>query len=601
MDRFEWHWLMFLQKYQQMKANGTREDDPEYIKARNLLQAVQNQTNYAKRQAMLRQQQQQQQQQQQSQLQSQQSQPQPPHSNAQQNGATTQAITNGNHAPAATHPESTPSNSHNVNNNNNATVANGQAQGQLSQAPNSAEKPSTTPSLSFSPDQLHLLRNQISAFKQLSKNLPLPSPIQQQLFASRKRQSTSSDPLAVVNQNIDGGNGSVGSISAAKQDGDSPQQQYHTFSDPYAKLEKRIGYMDHALRDRRPLIPSIMPVGVDVDKYREERENIVYNRIVSRKAELEKLPANIGAWDTSKIDAPQDDGSLKLKALIEYKMLCLLPKQRTLRQQISREIVHADNLAMTANRSMYRRVKRQSIREARITEKLEKQQRDARETKERKKYDDFLQSIITHAQEVRRAAAAQRHRVQKFGRLMLQTHVNIEKEEQKRVERTAKQRLMALKANDVETYMKLLGEAKDDRVSELLKQTGSFLTHLTNSVKQQQRSAMENYGGNVSESSDESEVEEDEDGNGKKVDYYEVAHKIKEDVKQQSSNLVGGTLKDYQLKGLQWMLSLYNNNLNGILADEMGLGKTIQTISLITYLIEKKQQPGPYLVIVPLR
>ncbi|KAK5189527.1 transcriptional regulator, partial [Cryomyces antarcticus] len=32
----------------------------------------------------------------------------------------------------------------------------------------------------------------------------------------------------------------------------------------------------------------------------------------------------------------------------------------------------------------------------------------------------------------------------------------------------------------------------------------------------------------------------------------------------------------------------------------MGLGKTIQTISLITYLIEKKKQPGPFLVIVPL-
>lgn len=48
------------------------------------------------------------------------------------------------------------------------------------------------------------------------------------------------------------------------------------------------------------------------------------------------------------------------------------------------------------------------------------------------------------------------------------------------------------------------------------------------------------------------------------------------------------------------MVSLYNNHLNGILADEMGLGKTIQTISLITYLIEKKEQPGPYLIIVPL-
>jgi ATP-dependent helicase STH1/SNF2 len=33
--------------------------------------------------------------------------------------------------------------------------------------------------------------------------------------------------------------------------------------------------------------------------------------------------------------------------------------------------------------------------------------------------------------------------------------------------------------------------------------------------------------------------------------------------------LTGGTLKDYQVKGLQWMISLYNNRLNGILADEM--------------------------------
>lgn len=55
-----------------------------------------------------------------------------------------------------------------------------------------------------------------------------------------------------------------------------------------------------------------------------------------------------------------------------------------------------------------------------------------------------------------------------------------------------------------------------------------------------------------------------------------------------------------QIKGLQWMVSLYNNRLNGILADEMGLGKTIQTISLVTYLIEKKQQNGPFLIIVPL-
>ena len=48
------------------------------------------------------------------------------------------------------------------------------------------------------------------------------------------------------------------------------------------------------------------------------------------------------------------------------------------------------------------------------------------------------------------------------------------------------------------------------------------------------------------------------------------------------------------------MVSLYNNSLNGILADEMGLGKTIQTIALVSYLMEKKKNMGPYLVIVPL-
>lgn len=51
---------------------------------------------------------------------------------------------------------------------------------------------------------------------------------------------------------------------------------------------------------------------------------------------------------------------------------------------------------------------------------------------------------------------------------------------------------------------------------------------------------------------------------------------------------------------MEWLVSLYNNNLNGILADEMGLGKTIQTIALITYLMEAKKNHGPFLIIVPL-
>ena len=43
------------------------------------------------------------------------------------------------------------------------------------------------------------------------------------------------------------------------------------------------------------------------------------------------------------------------------------------------------------------------------------------------------------------------------------------------------------------------------------------------------------------------------------------------------------TLREYQMVGLQWMVSLYNNHLNGILADEMGLGKTVQVLSCAPY------------------
>ncbi|XP_022016554.1 ATP-dependent helicase BRM isoform X2 [Helianthus annuus] len=81
--------------------------------------------------------------------------------------------------------------------------------------------------------------------------------------------------------------------------------------------------------------------------------------------------------------------------------------------------------------------------------------------------------------------------------------------------------------------------------------------------------------------------------------YYTLAHAVSERVIRQPSMLRKGTLRDYQLVGLQWMLSLYNNKLNGILADEMGLGKTVQVMALIAYLMEFKSNYGPHLIIVP--
>ncbi|KAJ4366825.1 transcriptional regulator [Neocucurbitaria cava] len=587
------------QSYQAMKQQGVPETNPEFIKARNLLTLVQKQNQYVQQQRMKQQQMQQRQQL-------------PDQQAAQQNG-TAIGMSNGTKPaipadgkPAAPAPASSgPSSSMQ------AAATSGQTPAGDGQTPTSA----TSGPVALSKEQLLMLRAQIGAFKHLSKGLPLPANMQQQIFGHHqaKKPQNVAEAVTAASQVLESATRSSSANGGAVQESRTLPRLPDTFIEPWnSEAIRDVNYISHTQRKNRPYLATIMPQGVDIDavqqsmeEMRKEREIILYNRLTARKAELEKLNANIGSWDTSKTDSPTDDGKVKLALIIEQKKLNLLEKQRKLRRDIAQQMIHADNLAMTANRTIYRRLKKQSMREARLTEKLEKQQRDARETKEKKKHHEFIDAIRKHRTELQEAGMAQRQRLQKLGRTMITTHQNIEREEQKRIERTAKQRLQALKANDEETYLKLLGQAKDTRISHLLKQTDGFLKQLADSVKAQQRSAGTRYDNNQPEESSDEESEDYESGDearpGKKrTDYYEIAHRVKEEVTQQASNLVGGTLKEYQLKGLQWMISLYNNNLNGILADEMGLGKTIQTISLITYLIEKKRQPGPYLVIVPL-
>ncbi|KAL4883285.1 SNF2 family N-terminal domain-containing protein [Aspergillus karnatakaensis] len=563
-----------LQKFKQMQEQGVRHDDPEYLKAHNLLSAVQRQQAIQKQRQLAQQQQ----------LQAQ---------RQQQNGSTQES-------PAPNGVNSRNTTSTPVNN-----AVQDSASASAVNQPQASQKGAPAANASFSAEQLQTLRNQIMAFKMLSKNLQIPARVQQQLFASKKPTTPApSDSVAAAENVLDNIAQDKSEQTTTTAELSNAREFYEGFQSPYDLIPKTVSFSDHASRAHRMRIPAILPPGIDLEQVREEREIALYNRINARKAELSELPVNIDSWNSSQSDAATGDGSLKLKALIEYKMLNLLPKQRLFRKQIQNEMFHFDNLGMTANRASHRRMKKQSLREARITEKLEKQQRDARETREKRKQYDQLQAILNHGAELQNAANQQRTRMQKLGRMMLQHHQHMEREEQRRVERTAKQRLQALKANDEETYLKLLGQAKDSRISHLLNQTDGFLKQLAASVREQQRNLAERYGEDHQIEDDEDEdiaSGSDEEGEGRrKIDYYAVAHRIREEITEQPSILVGGTLKEYQMRGLQWMISLYNNNLNGILADEMGLGKTIQTISLITHIIEKKRNNGPFLVIVPL-
>ncbi|CAH8438016.1 unnamed protein product [Schistosoma intercalatum] len=67
----------------------------------------------------------------------------------------------------------------------------------------------------------------------------------------------------------------------------------------------------------------------------------------------------------------------------------------------------------------------------------------------------------------------------------------------------------------------------------------------------------------------------------------------------ETPKLFKGQLKAYQVRGLNWLLGLFDQGINGILADEMGLGKTVQTVAFLGCLAENYNIWGPFLIVTP--
>jgi superfamily II DNA or RNA helicase len=60
-----------------------------------------------------------------------------------------------------------------------------------------------------------------------------------------------------------------------------------------------------------------------------------------------------------------------------------------------------------------------------------------------------------------------------------------------------------------------------------------------------------------------------------------------------------GRLRDYQKKGVQWLLFLYDNNFGGLLCDDMGLGKTHQILAFLASVREHRRSKGSILIVCP--
>ncbi|BEI83784.1 hypothetical protein CcaverHIS002_0403880 [Cutaneotrichosporon cavernicola] len=485
--------------------------------------------------------------------------------------------------------------------------------------------------VALTPAQIAQVRSQAQSYHLLARNQPVPGYLQQ---AAQGTQPVTPTSATIENKVVDK---TVEVVVEANLPNEAPYAMefdqssiiypYNAYIHPsvYAnrKFDDEITHPQTKLQ--RMLVPSMAPRGLDHNILMDERNRFVETRMAWRMKELEELDSTTGLGTSGAADVPGvtdetslPDPKLGMQARIELLSLRLLGKQRLLREDLVRAMHGSTQIP--ADRSQFRRFRTHTLRDALATETAERRQRTEREQRGKQRHLAYINSIIDHGQNVINAGSTSNRgsgadKMKRLGKAILRMHNEIEKEEQRRVERLAKERLKALKNDDEDAYLALLGEAKDSRIGHLLQQTDQFLETLAAAVVDQQNDAVhrdevpmqlpfEVEEGPASEAMfgarRQDGEEDDAERKSGKVDYYAVAHRIQEKVTKQASILSGGTLKDYQVKGLQWMISLYNNRLNGILADEMGLGKTIQTISLITYLIEKKHSAGPFIVIVPL-
>jgi SWI/SNF-related matrix-associated actin-dependent regulator of chromatin subfamily A protein 2/4 len=505
--------------------------------------------------------------------------------------------------------------------------------------------------------QMLQLRAQIMAYRILARNQPLPHQIAMAVQGKRP------DSVSGVQQPPTSGAVPGGPKPPTAAGPQGPQQPGS------GQAQKSQAQMMPGQNKPNRITPISKPGGIDPITLLNERENRLSSRVAHRIDELSNLPVNMAE-------------DVRTKAEIELRALRLLNFQRQLRAEIVACTRRDTTLETAINVKAYKRTKRQGLREARATEKLEKQQRLEAERKRRQKHQEYLNAVLTHGREMQAFHRNNIGKIQKLNKAVVVWHANHEREQKKEQERIEKERLRRLMAEDEEGYRKLIDQKKDKRLAFLLSQTDEYVNQLTDMVKQHKKETkqkqkearkkqkQEEMTGMLDESSqnlemrvrvkemssgkilrgeeaplvseleawleknpgyeevprDEDSDDDSEDGDQKvdsenteellakakeeamktdedakgKEDYYAIAHTITEEITEQSSLCIGGKLKEYQIKGLEWLVSLYNNALNGILADEMGLGKTIQTIGLITYLMEKKKNMGPYLIIVPL-
>jgi ATP-dependent helicase STH1/SNF2 len=436
----------------------------------------------------------------------------------------------------------------------------------------------------LSESQIYQIRQQILAYKMLIRNMNIPKEVERNLSGLTKEQ-WEAEKEKLYQRTLRYYNEKVEKDEDLKR---LIQQKYNTKKT--APLPPPNGATPNGQQGDMPPLPSAQVdfVNESTVKYIEKNSYFVDRR----KHEIQLLLTSGYLAEEARV-----------KTQAELKFLEQLPFYFQLRDTVLAETKASSkppNRAfekMFLDRKYFTREKPARKGESKMMEKFELHIRNEQDQKKKVRHREFLQQLYGHQAEFFEYHKKRAKNLKKRTQHVKNYLELAEKKRQEKNEKEMKKRVEMIKLNDMEGYRKMVEEVKNTKILEILKQTDSFLREIGAKVKVQK-----------GEIPDE-QVDEDLKGttntlalslkDTSKV-YYNITHTKHEDILSQPTLLESGTLKSYQLIGLQWMVSLYNNKLNGILADEMGLGKTIQTIALFCYLMESKKNFGPFLIVVPL-
>lgn len=227
----------------------------------------------------------------------------------------------------------------------------------------------------FSRIQLEALKNQIFAFKLLSRDMPIPQRImeavmrplpcsmstnfimapttttqQHQLPPTPIEEKNTSSSTTVMDASTIVVSPPTSKYSLDEQSTISPplhpppintqeSTMYNAYASPYSLFNTHISSFMHATSLHRQMVPSIMPVGVDPLLLHQERENAIHDLMQGRYEELSDWEQQF--W--MMLDPQQYDDDFYIKALMEHKALKLAERQKQVWFNVDIQIMWNDS------------------------------------------------------------------------------------------------------------------------------------------------------------------------------------------------------------------------------------------------------------------